>query len=290
MKTIVTHSGSFHTDDVFACAVLLSLYPDATFIRTREKDIVEKADIVFDVGGQYDPEKNRYDHHQKDGAGQRDTGIPYAAFGLIWKHFGMELCGDERVWHRLDSSLVSQIDATDNGMDFGGNKNLILVEDASMVFSKSWLEDKDEEDFFVPVKKAQEYLLRKIKVMKDDISAEDILTKIYNESQDKRVLEIPEGLPRYIYQGVFSRLEDVLFVVYKSESSDTYKAEAIRKNEATMESRKKFPQEWWGILDEKDERIKNLNLKGLLFCHRVGFLVSADTKENIHHLVKKALV
>ncbi|MCA9356039.1 MYG1 family protein [Candidatus Nomurabacteria bacterium] len=289
MKTIVTHSGSFHTDDVFACAVLLSLYPEATFIRTREKDIVDKADIVFDVGGQYDPKTNRYDHHQKEGAGQRDTGIPYAAFGLIWKHFGMELCGDERVWQRLDSSLVSQIDATDNGMDFGGNKNLILVEDASMVFSKSWLEDKDEEDFFVPVKKAQEYLLRKIKVMKDDISAEDILTKIYNDSEDKRVLEIPEDLPRYIYQGVFSRLEDVLFVVYKSSSSDAYKAEAIRKDETTMESRKKFPQEWWGILDDKDERIEDLDLKGLLFCHRGGFLISADTKENVESLVKRAL-
>ena len=93
---LVTHGGSFHTDDVFACATL-QLYLEKQDIkyeifRTKDKSIIEGGDIVFDVGGKYDGEKY-FDHHQKETAGKRDNGILYASFGLIWKHYGPELVG-----------------------------------------------------------------------------------------------------------------------------------------------------------------------------------------------------
>ena len=50
MKTIVTHDGSFHADDVFAVATLLKLFPDANVIRTRDTSVIERADVVVDVG------------------------------------------------------------------------------------------------------------------------------------------------------------------------------------------------------------------------------------------------
>ena len=46
---IVTHNAKFHTDDVFAVATLLVLYPDAKIIRTRDEALVKTADIVVDV-------------------------------------------------------------------------------------------------------------------------------------------------------------------------------------------------------------------------------------------------
>ena len=33
--------------------------------RTRDPKLLEECDIVVDVGGVYDPEKQRYDHHQR---------------------------------------------------------------------------------------------------------------------------------------------------------------------------------------------------------------------------------
>ena len=95
-KVVVTHDGSFHTDDVFAVATLSIYYKNRIkIIRTRDEKIMGKADIVLDVGEIYDPSTNRFDHHQKEGAGTRDGGVPYASFGLLWKHFGLEICGED---------------------------------------------------------------------------------------------------------------------------------------------------------------------------------------------------
>lgn len=57
-QTLVTHDGTFHADDIFACATLsLYLKNNIKIIRTRDPKIIEKGDYVFDVGGVYDPEK-----------------------------------------------------------------------------------------------------------------------------------------------------------------------------------------------------------------------------------------
>src|SRR5690606_7569866 len=95
-KTIVTHNGSFHADDIFACATLtLHLEQQGKgykIIRTRDESRIDSADFVVDVGGIYDEKTNRFDHHQPGGAGSRDNGVPYAAFGLVWKHYGHLVC------------------------------------------------------------------------------------------------------------------------------------------------------------------------------------------------------
>lgn len=73
-----THSGKFHADDVFSYALLLYLNPAITI--TRGNKVPKDFDgIVFDIG------RGKYDHHQKDSR-IRENGIPYAAFGLLWKN------------------------------------------------------------------------------------------------------------------------------------------------------------------------------------------------------------
>ena len=80
-------------------------------IRTRDEEAISNADYVFDVGGIYDEDKNRFDHHQKDGAGKRENGIEYASFGLVWRKFGIKLCVDTKVVDLVDKILVAPIDA-----------------------------------------------------------------------------------------------------------------------------------------------------------------------------------
>ena len=53
MKTIATHSGVFHADDVFAIAGRKLVCPDAKIIRTRDPDMIEEAHETFDVGGEW---------------------------------------------------------------------------------------------------------------------------------------------------------------------------------------------------------------------------------------------
>ena len=63
---IGTHNGKFHTDEVVACMMLTQFtekFKAASITRSRDLEVLKEMDIVVDVGGVYDPETNRYDHH-----------------------------------------------------------------------------------------------------------------------------------------------------------------------------------------------------------------------------------
>lgn len=106
----ITHNGMYHADDVCATALLQIIFgSDIEIIRVNNLNdaVIEDDDIVFDVGG------GKFDHHQ-EGSEIRPNGIPYAAFGLLWKEFYNKLgiCG----WaaHRMDEDFIQFIDQTDN--------------------------------------------------------------------------------------------------------------------------------------------------------------------------------
>jgi hypothetical protein len=82
MYKIISHPGSAHKDDFMSVSVLLAALGDAKVFR-REPTPEELADphtYVVDVGMDYDPAKNNFDHHQ-------DSSLP-CAFHLIMKHLG----------------------------------------------------------------------------------------------------------------------------------------------------------------------------------------------------------
>ncbi|KTG35833.1 hypothetical protein cypCar_00047083 [Cyprinus carpio] len=64
---IGTHNGTFHCDEVLACFLLRQLpeYKDAEILRSRDASLLKQCDVVVDVGGEYDPSQQRYDHHQR---------------------------------------------------------------------------------------------------------------------------------------------------------------------------------------------------------------------------------
>ena len=114
---VITHSGEFHADDVFAVAIL-SFLKEIKLTRTRDIGASNDDTIIVDVGGRYDG-KRYFDHHQglKE---KRDNGSSYASAGLIWMHYGKEIleknnlqCKNE-VFEVVDE-LMSKIDADDNG-------------------------------------------------------------------------------------------------------------------------------------------------------------------------------
>ena len=80
---LITHSGTFHSDDIFSTVILKNILDKECIKICRINDIEEEIDsIVYDIGG------GKYDHHQPGGNGERENGIKYSSFGLIWKDFG----------------------------------------------------------------------------------------------------------------------------------------------------------------------------------------------------------
>jgi uncharacterized UPF0160 family protein len=242
-KILVTHNGQFHADDLFACATMSLWFKSKKqsfeIIRTRDSNIIKKADFVFDVGGEYDVTTNRYDHHQKGGAGLHENGIPYASFGLAWKHFGMDLCGDIEVMNSIENKIVSSLDAIDNGVDVATPKFdgvfLYTGQENFLTYSPTWKEGDSQIDqiFLGQVSKATEILSRIIKVASDDIEGKHIILDSYTRSKDKRIVELGFSFSRPLLQKTLSSLPDPIYAIYPSGNGKFWKVEAVSKNPNT---------------------------------------------------------
>lgn len=69
-KTVITHNGVFHADEVFACALIKSFISnEVEILRTRDKVLIDEAirskfTYVLDIGGIYCENDLNFDHHQ----------------------------------------------------------------------------------------------------------------------------------------------------------------------------------------------------------------------------------
>jgi uncharacterized UPF0160 family protein len=295
VKKLVTHDGSFHSDDIFACATLcLFLEKNGEkfkIIRTRDEEEIKSGDYVFDVGGIYDEKTNRFDHHQIGGAGKRANGIEYAACGLVWKKFGIELCSSREVVDVIDQKLFSPIDAFDNGISlYKSNFDDVLpftINDVMSVFSPTSLENMSkDEQFLKAISFAKEILQREIKKTGDRIEITKIIQDFYKNSIDNRIVVVDKPkVSRYEVWNALQDFSEPLFVIYGD--GDGWAAVAMKKEKNSFINRKNFPKSWAGLKDEELENVTGV--PGAVFCHRGLFLTVAKTKEGAIKLAQIAV-
>ena len=81
-KKIITHAGQAHTDDFLATAVLAHLFGIAIY-RVNEvatDDLEDEYIIVVDIGGEFNPQRNNFDHHH-------DKNLPCSLIMVLQKFF-----------------------------------------------------------------------------------------------------------------------------------------------------------------------------------------------------------
>ncbi len=292
--TIVTHSGNFHSDDIFGVAtVSLKLEKEGIpfkIVRTRDPSIREKADYVLDTGSVYDPDINRFDHHQTGGAGVRDNGVPYATFGLVWKKFGEFLCKNKEIVDAVEKKLILPIDALDNGVDIFTQVNPAItvygLRDITLVFRTTWKEDEGElyTRFLFLVDIAKKIIQREIIFIEDQREANIIIKKTYDTLSDKRVLVLDRG---YDWKDIVTTMPEVMFVVYPKLSDSTWGVQNTRDNLSSYDARVYFPQSWGGKNDTELEKVTGVS--GSIFCHKNLWMAVAKTKEAAIKLADIAL-
>jgi uncharacterized UPF0160 family protein len=286
---IVTHSGQFHPDDVFSAAVLEKVLGRIKVIRTRDQKIIDEGEFVIDVGGRYDPKLGRFDHHQEGGAGKRENGVPYASFGLVWKEFGGKVAGSQSVSDYVDKTLVSYVDAMDNGC---GEIRPVMSDVVPYTLgdfitdmnplggSKSWEYDRA---FLKAVSHASVCLTNIVEAGKRIVSAEKIVVDQYERAEDKRLI-ILDG--HYPWQEILNRYKEPLYVVEPS-SSGTWEVSCVRDNPNNFVNRKDLPKEWAGKRDKELQDITGV--PDAIFCHNQLFVAFAKTKEGALKLAEKGL-
>lgn len=262
----MTHGGKFHADDVFSGAFLSILHPDIKILRTFQVPEEFKG-LVFDIG--WGP----FDHHQKD-APVRENGIPYAAFGLLWKEFGMEFllqhCSPEDAEQEFtffDEHFVQPLDLDDNtgcGADLAS---------AIGNFNPVWDSDDDPDERYTEALCFAGLLLKRhFETVFAAIRAADSVRKAYTAMED-HVVQLSVYCPwKQVLAGT-----DAWFVVYPSQRGG-YGAQTVPAKNDAGGSPYDFPAAWAGKPAEELQAITKIPT--LRFCHNSRFLITADTLED----------
>lgn len=284
---IATHNGKFHADDVFGVALLTQLFPDSEVVRSRDPEVLGRADIVLDVGGTYDVAARRFDHHQLT-SGARPSGILFSAFGLLWQHYGLEYCdGDERVWGKIDRRLVTAIDAVDNGQDLFTITHLgtspVDVSTVLGLFNPIGQDEDFDAQFHVAVGFATQILERLKRSYQASFAAEEEFLAAYKASPDKRFVVLERFMP---HGSVATSQQHLLFTVFPGATGN-WTVQTVRPVGSEFGSRKAFPDAWRGL--NGAELAEVTGVEDAVFCHKAAFICAAESREGALRLVELAL-
>ena len=290
---IVTHSGTFHADDVFAYSVLRDALDAFEFVRTRDMALIDSANIVFDVGGIYDPIKGRYDHHMRD-LPRRDDGTPYSSVGLIWRDYGRKALprivpgiGEdvlESVWQDIDTTFILAIDQADNGVATAGPSHLALLVEA---FNPAWDSGQSYDDAFLEAADfARGILVRACRQAHAEAQALSFVMAAARRAQDARVIVLDRKLPweKAVFEG---GLNDLLFVIYPNEDLTAWYCRTIPPEPNSFGQRLSLPKSWCGL--QEAEFSKAAGIEDGVFCHPGGFICGARSQESALRLAEKAI-
>jgi uncharacterized UPF0160 family protein len=271
---VATHSGPFHADDVLAWA-LVGRYVDATatLVRTREKDVLAGADIVFDVGGVFDPDTRRFDHHQADYQG------PLSSAGMVlnWLESAQRI--DSGLAAAMREQLVDYVDDVDNGRvapDRGRPCYASMVAALCMTATDHTAFD----DAFLRAADIASAFLEGIEAgFEQKRAAEAVVTRAMEAAQS-------EGR-RVIYLDDYYRWKDIYFAhngvkhptdyVLFPATDGSWRIVAIPPVLGSMAQKRPLPQSWAGLSDGALEQVTGV--KGAVFCHKNRFIAVFQTRD-----------
>ncbi|WP_330629473.1 MYG1 family protein (plasmid) [Thioclava litoralis] len=297
---LVTHSGGFHADEVFSTVVLTRLFPQAELVRTRDPQWLVPAEgrVIYDVGGDFDPARNIYDHHQRE-APVREDGAPLSSFGLVWAQFGRDYLRSsgvpeahlDEVHDGVDRSFVQPVDLVDNGKLSPGEAGALqamtlpgLIETLRPVF-----DDKDPEGeirtFWQAVGIARAFLEARVARSAAKLRAAGMVAEAIVAAGEGRILELPTGMP--FRPAVVKAGADQLWFVVTPRGPEDWTLGTIRKFDEGFENRADLPAAWAGLNGVALEEASGV--KGAKFCHNGRFIAAANSREAVMGMARLAV-
>ena len=287
----VTHAGKFHADEVFGTILMEKIYGKVNLIRLPETDNYNlDGKIVYDIGG------GKFDHHQIGGNGKRASGIRYAAFGLLWREYGVKFLQNLGVdniddcFEMFDRNFVQFVDAGDNGQIPFENIEIKLetVSDIIEDFNPNWNEEIDTDiKFMEALNIARVIFDNKIKSVISKCSAKALVEQAIEQSKNN-ILILDKFMPyqQFVLESNNPKAKEILYAVFKSNRNG-YNVRAIPKVLGSFENRKKLPAEWTGLRNEELQKVTGVQTA--IFCHNAGFICVAETFEDALKLAEIAV-
>ncbi len=294
MTVVATHDGGFHADEVFATAVLHRALGEIEIVRTRDSERHAAADLRIDVGGRSDAATGDFDHHQRGGAGERENGIPYASFGLVWREFGPRIAeGDDAVVAAVDERLVQGVDANDVGLSLvasitDSGAAPFSVSQAVSGFNLPWDAPGGDIEVDAAFARAVEFagavLDNEVAAAKGLARADQLVAEAIDRAEDPRIVVLPTGMPWH--RPMLDKSEAALYAIYP-KSKGGFAVQAVPVQLGEFDNRKDFPQEWAGL--EGSELAAVTGVNDAIFAHNGRFYVSAESLEGALSLARAAV-
>lgn len=299
---LVTHNGAFHLDEVLATSVLLEIYPDAEIVRSRDMDIIDSGDVVYDVGSIFDPEKNRFDHHQRGfyETFSPDYKIKLSSAGLVFKYFHEKLFAkygllkSSPIFDDIKKKIYEEIflyaDAIDNGIDTLCEIKPRSLADVVRSFNcRSIVGDNDEASnarFFEALEFVKKDLNNYLNHVLTDyrVNYEKLFDELKNFDDEIFITSRIYSLD--LIFTLNKRLsKDIKHVIYTDDTTFRIYVMPIELGKFAI----KYPlhADWRGLRDE--ELVKISEIPGCTFVHASGFTGGNLSLDGAIKMCKKSL-
>ncbi|KAJ3347086.1 hypothetical protein HDU91_006857 [Kappamyces sp. JEL0680] len=311
VKTIATHSGT----QAFAVS-----RQDAKLIRTRDPELIDKADIVVDVGGVYEPERHRYDHHQRGFAETFSPAHPIklSSAGLVYKHFGKRVIASLLGWDLENSnipllytkvydSLIEMFDGVDNGVEQYPSNVDAAYSDPTCISARvgrlnpRWNQPTNDGILFKQFQRAVELTGEELVATVENIALSslparsivaDALRNRFAVHGSGKIVLLPQYCPFKSHLFDLEEEEGIagdkqpLYVLFQDTSS-AWRIQAVPVAPDSFSSRKALPEPWRGV---RDDALSDLTgVPGCIFIHASGFIGGAKSQEAVLALAKLAI-
>lgn len=273
-RSFGTHDGSFHADEVTACAFLLlfDLIDIDKIFRTRDQKLLQTCEFVCDVGHEYDAAKKHFDHHQADYQG------PMSSAGMILEYLKSTNIIHANEYDFFNRSLVMGVDAHDNGKDPlipGYCTFSHVISNFNPIRQDCKMEEYDP-----PFRLALQFTLDHLKRLWERFKYSQSCRQIIAAAMErgKECLLFDQNLPWLeIFFELNGQRHPARFVIMPS--GHHWKLRAIPPTyQERMKVRFPLPKEWAGLSGEDLKKASGIG--GAIFCHKGLFISVWETKED----------
>ncbi|HAZ15139.1 MAG: hypothetical protein A2Y28_01285 [Chlamydiae bacterium GWC2_50_10] len=273
-RSLGTHDGSFHADEVVACALLLlfNLIDMDKIVRTRDEERLEQCEYVCDVGGVYDKQTKRFDHHQAEYSGLLSSA------GMIWLYLKEEGVADQGLYDFFNHALILGVDAHDTGLSPQIDGLCTFSHVISNFLPPEYDPPPQEQAraFFSALEFARGHLQRLKERYRAIFRAREKMQKAMETGREYLLLD--EALPWLEnFFALGGERHSALFLVMPVGGHWKLRAlppTLLRR----MEVRSFLPEEWAGLHDKELRRASGI--PGAIFCHKGRFTSVWETKED----------
>lgn len=272
---VATHSGPFHADDVFAGALLrVFVDPTLTFVRTREAQKIDAADVAIDVGERYEPGAGRFDHHQ------RSYGGALSSAGMVLGWLEAEGHVERQLALLLREEWVAYIDAVDCGRERPDRARPCICTLVSAIGERAETAADFDQLYEQAVQVCQAVLVGVAHGQERSREAEAVVASAMENAERKgsRVLRFDRGYKwkrAYFERGGAGHPTD--YVMFPD--GETWRLLAIPPEAGSLAQKRPLPAEWAGLSGDALSAVTGV--PGSRFCHKNRFIAVFENRASI---------